>query len=205
MQQQVALLCTSALETALKQIMDLNSHLHSDFKILNGKVIEVRLIQLPWPLYFICNDEILVLNHYEAATDVCLNTDLMTLKKIHEGASLTELIKADKLHIDGDINVLQQFSNYLEKLEFNLIEPVSKYIGDVPAHLLNSGFSRVIEKVKSITTGTTQHLSELAIEEYKLAPHRIEYIFFKDQLEDLSSNTDTLEKRIKILKEQQQA
>ena len=204
MQQKIALLCASAIETALAQLMKLNSHLQSDFQALNGKVIEIRLTQLPWPLFFICNDEILVLTHYEVDADVSLSSDLQTLAQIHKGASLTDLIKADKLHIDGDINILQQFSGYLEKLEFDLVEPISKYIGDVPAHLLQSGVLQIKDKLKSITQGTSQHLTELAVEEYKLAPHRIEYIHFCDQLDDLSADADTLEKRIADLKDRYQ-
>ena len=205
MQQKLALLCASSVETALLQLMQLNPQLQSEIQALNGKVIEIRLTQLPWPLYFICNDQILVLTHYEADPDVTLKSDLQTLAQIHKGASLTDLIKADKLQIDGDINVLQQFTGYLEKLEFDIIEPISKYIGDVPAHLLQTGFSQLRNKLKTVTKGTTEHLTELAIEEYQLAPHRIEYIHFCDQLEDLHSDTNALEQRIASLKDHYQA
>lgn len=204
MQPNIALLCAATIETVLFQLMKLNPHLQSDFQPLNGKVIEIRLTQLPWSLYFICNDEILVLTQYEASADVSLNTDLQTLYQIRKGASLTELIKADKLQMDGDINILQQFSHYLEKLEFDLIEPVSKYIGDVPAYLLQTSVNQFTNKLKSISKGTARHLSELAIEEYQLSPHRIQYLHFCDQLEKLTSDADKLAKRIASLKDQYQ-
>ena len=201
MQQKMALLCASVIEASLAQLNKLNPHLQSELQLLNGKVVEIHLSQLPWPLFFICNDEVLVLTQYQAKTDVSLVTDLSTLTKIRQGDSLTDLIKADKLEIEGDINILQQFSAYLEKLNFNLIEPISKYIGDVPAYFLQSGFNQFTDKLKSISTGTKTHLSELAIEEYQLAPHRIEYIHHCDQLEDLTADIDSLEKRITSLKD----
>ncbi len=204
MRQKIALLCGCALESALSRLMRLNPHLQHDFQALNGNVIEIQLTQLPWPLFFICNDEILVLTHYEADASVSLRADLQTLARIHKGAGLTDLIKAGKLRIDGDINVLQRFSGYLKKLEFDLTEPVSKYIGDVPAHLLQTGFTQLRDKLKSISRGTTQHVTELAVEEYRLAPHRIEYIHFCDQLDDLSSDTAALEQRVARLKERYQ-
>ncbi|RYV00892.1 sterol-binding protein [Shewanella sp. OPT22] len=201
MQQKMALLCSSVIEASLAQLNKLNPHLQDELQVLDNKVIEIHLNQLPWPLFFICNDEVLVLTQYEAQPDVSLKTDLSTLAKIRQGESLTDLIKADKLAIDGDINILQQFSAYLEKLDFNLIEPISKYIGDVPAHFLQSGFNQFTSKLRSISKGTTTHLTELAVEEYQLAPHRIEYIQHCDQLEDLTADVTRLEKRIASLRD----
>ncbi|MBE8167288.1 MAG: sterol-binding protein [Shewanella sp.] len=197
---QLAILCVSAIETSLHQLSKQNRQLNPLLQSLNGKVIKIRLKQLSWPLYFICTEQILVMSQYDGAVDVSVKADAATLYQLTEGASLTELIKADKLIIEGELATLQSFSQYLQQLQFDWAEPLSKYIGDVPTHFIQTGLTQMASGLKGLLKSSSSHLSQLAIEEYRIAPHKLEYIAWCDRIEELNSETQALSQRITRLR-----
>ncbi|WP_133405737.1 ubiquinone biosynthesis accessory factor UbiJ [Parashewanella tropica] len=199
---QLALVCVSVVETALTQLAKLNPHLNAEQSKLKGKVIKIQLKQLPFPLYFIGGEQILVMSQYPDEADVSVHADATTLYRLTEGANLTELIKADKLQLDGDLTLLQNFNHYLQQLSFDWAEVMAKVIGDAPAHWLQTGLKQLKADVTKVMSRTKDHLAELALEEYKLAPHKIEFIHFQDRLETLETEAEQLAQRIATLRKQ---
>ncbi|RLV61358.1 sterol-binding protein [Parashewanella curva] len=197
---QLALVCVSVVETALAQLAKLNPHLSSEQSKLKGKIIKIQLKQLPFPLFFIGAEQILVMSQFSGEADVTVNADATTLYRLTEGANLTELIKADKLQLDGDLAVLQNFNHYLQQLSFDWGEIMAKVIGDAPAHWLQTGLKQLKHDVTKVMCRTQEHVAELAIEEYKLAPHKIEFIHFQDTLETLENEAEQLAQRIAMLR-----
>ena len=57
------------------------------------------------------------------------------------------------------------------------------------------------ENALEVLRKTRSHLGQLAIEEYRLAPHRIELIHLCDQIDDLVNDTRALEQRIAQLRD----
>lgn len=146
--------------------------------------------------------EIQVLSRYEGDVDVSLHADATTLYRVSEGANLTELIKQDKLKLEGDLNLLQSFSQYLRGIEFNFAEPISRYLGDGPTHKLICSSHRAKDFALEVLRKTRSHLGQLAVEEYRLAPHPIELMHFRDQMDDLVADTRAIEQRIAQLRDQ---
>lgn len=196
MPQEVVLLACAAIETGLKKLQAQAGGDYSRRRHLHGKVFRIQLSQLSWPIYLIFAKEIQVLSHYEGEVDVSLHADATTLYRVTEGANLTELIKQDKLKLEGDLNLLQSFSQYLRGIEFDFAEPISRYLGDGPTHKLISTGHQVKDFALDVLRKTRSHLGQLALEEYHLAPHKIELVHFRDQLDDLVSDTLALEQRI---------
>ncbi len=167
---------------------------------LDGKSVTVELTQLSFPLTLIFNGQrAQVLSRYEGDVSVSVKADAATLIKLGEGAQLTELIKQDKLSLDGDLATLQALSQFLQQNPLDFAEPISRYLGDAPTH-------KLLETLKSgqmfalkVLQGTRDHLSELATEEYRIAPGRLEYLHFKDRLEDLCRDVDNIDTRIQQL------
>lgn len=202
MPQDVVLLACAAIETGLKQLQTQAGDTYARQRQLHGKVFRIQLTQLSWPIYLIFAKEIQVLSRYEGDVDVSLHADATTLYRVSEGANLTELIKQDKLKLEGDLNLLQSFSQYLRSIEFDFAEPISSYLGDGPTHKLISTGHQAKGFALEVLRKTRSHLGQLAIEEYRIAPHRIELIHFCDQMDDLVSDTRTLEQRIAKLRDQ---
>ncbi|MDP5147198.1 SCP2 sterol-binding domain-containing protein [Shewanella sp. ULN5] len=196
-----ALLTCAAIETALAKLPTQAQQDYTRLKSLHGKVFCIQLTQLSWPLYFIFAKKIQVMSQFEGDVAVTVNADASTLNKLREGANLTELIKQDKLSIDGDIQLLQTFSHFIQHIEFDFAEPLSRYIGDAPTHKLLTTTQQLGQDLKSVLIKTRSHLSQLTTEEYRLAPHKIDYLHFRDNLEQLVTQTDAVAARIAKLRE----
>ncbi|MCS6097301.1 ubiquinone biosynthesis accessory factor UbiJ [Shewanella baltica] len=202
MPQEVVLLVCAAIETGLKKLQAQAGDDYSRQRQLHGKVFRIQLSQLSWPLYLVFAKEIQVLSRYEGEIDVSLHADATTLYRVSEGANLTELIKQDKLKLEGDLNLLQSFSQYLRGIEFDFAEPISRYLGDGPTHKLISTGHQAKGFALEVLRKTRSHLGQLAVEEYRLAPHPIELLHFRDQMDDLVADTRAIEQRIAQLRDQ---
>lgn len=202
MPQEVVLLVCAAIETGLKKLQAQAGDDYLRQRQLHGKVFRIQLSQLSWPLYLVFAKEIQVLSRYEGNVDVSLHADATTLYRVSEGANLTELIKQDKLKLEGDLNLLQSFSQYLRGIEFDFAEPISRYLGDGPTHKLISTGHQAKGFALEVLRKTRSHLGQLAVEEYRLAPHPIELLHFRDQMDDLVADTRAIEQRIAQLRDQ---
>ncbi|QYX65193.1 SCP2 sterol-binding domain-containing protein [Shewanella putrefaciens] len=202
MPQEVVLLVCAAIETGLKKLQAQAGDDYSRQRQLHGKVFRIQLSQLSWPLYLVFAKEIQVLSRYEGDVDVSLHADATTLYRVSEGANLTELIKQDQLKLEGDLNLLQSFSQYLRGIEFDFAEPISRYLGDGPTHKLISTGHQAKSFALEVLRKTRSHLGQLAVEEYRLAPHPIELLHFRDQVDDLVADTRAIEQRIAQLRDQ---
>ncbi|WP_064792352.1 ubiquinone biosynthesis accessory factor UbiJ [Shewanella woodyi] len=205
MKREFALLLSAALETALKQVIAQSPDEYAKLRSLHGKVLCIQLSQLSWPIYLIFAKEIQVLGKYEGEVTTKVNADITTLYQLTEGANLTELIKQDKLSLEGDLNLLQTFSHFLQKVEFDFAEPLSKYIGDAPTHMLITGLEQAKNDITHIFRQSRSHVGQLTTEEYKLAPHAIEFVYLGDRIDDLVADIDAIEKRINNLQSRAKA
>ena len=199
MKREIALLISAGLETALKQATNQSPDTYNKLHSLHGKVLCIQLTQLRWPLYLLFAKEIQVFSHYEGDVTTQVTADLTTLYKLTEGANLTELIKQDQLKLEGDLNLLQTFSHFMQQLEFDFAEPLSRYIGDAPTHILSQGAKQLKQDLLLVIFKSRDHLGQLTTEEYRLAPHKIEFIHFGDRIEQLAADTDALSQRIERL------
>ncbi|EGM68581.1 ubiquinone biosynthesis accessory factor UbiJ [Shewanella sp. HN-41] len=202
MPQEVVLLACAAMEMGLKKLQTQAGDDYPRQRQLHGKVFRIQLSQLSWPIYLVFAKEIQVLSRYEGDVDVSLHADVTTLYRVTEGANLTELIKQDKLKLEGDLNLLQSFSQYLRGIEFDFAEPISRYLGDAPTHRLISASHQAKGFALDVLRQTRSHLGQLAVEEYRLAPHQIELVHFRDKVDDLVTDTQALEQRITQLRDQ---
>ncbi|MDO6775370.1 SCP2 sterol-binding domain-containing protein [Shewanella sp. 3_MG-2023] len=196
-----SLLACAAMETAIGQLQAQDQGEYARLKPLHGKVFKIQLTQVSWPIYLIFAPQIQVMSAYEATVDVSITADVTTLYKVTEGANLTELIKQDKLILDGDINLLQSFSHYLKHIELDFAEPLSKYIGDAPTHMLLTNTKHLASSMKQVFEKSLSHVGQLTTEEYRLAPHQIDFIHFRDNLEQLVDRTTSIESKIAKLRE----
>ncbi|MCL1126307.1 ubiquinone biosynthesis accessory factor UbiJ [Shewanella surugensis] len=199
MKRELSLLLCAALETGLNQLISQSPEDYAKLRDLQRQVIGIQLAQLSWPLYFIFSDNVLVLSHYEGKVATQVNVDLTTLYQLREGANLTELIKQDKLSLEGDLSLLQTFSQLIQTLDIDFAEPLSRYLGDAPTHMLFSHLKRTRDKVTEIFHQTQSHVAQLTTEEYRIAPHKLEYIQFSDNVDTLNLDLEQLSLRISHL------
>lgn len=199
MKRDIVLLLSAAIETALQQTVKQSPQAYAKQHTLHGKVLCIQLTQLSWPIYLLFAKEIQVFSQYDGEVTTQVEVDITTLYRLTEGANLTELIKQDKLKLEGDLNLLQSFSHFMQQVEFDFAEPLSKWIGDAPTHMLQQGAKQLKQGLAEVFNKSRDHVGELVVEEYRLSPHKIEFIHFSDRIDELKDDTDALSQRIERL------
>lgn len=196
MSRNIPLLTSAAVEMSLNTLILQSPGGADALRHLQGKVLCIQLTQLSWPVYLLFAKQVQVFSHYEGEVNTQVNADLTTLYQLSEGANLTELIKQDKLSLEGDLSVLQSFSHYLQTVEFDFAEPLSRYIGDAPTHMVSKGLKQAKQNISQVLQKSHSHIGQLTTEEYRLAPHKLEYIHLSDSIETISLDVDALGVRI---------
>ncbi|EHA1082761.1 SCP2 domain-containing protein [Photobacterium damselae] len=192
---------TGTVETALNQLLKEDADSGRRLNRLRGKVISVTFNELNKTLFFVFSQKIDVLAAFEGEVDCQLALNLAVLPQLRQSSQLTQLIKADKLMLSGDIQLAQQFATLLGGLKPDVEEKLSHYTGDIVAHTLVSSVKGGAEQVKRILTRRQQQLAETLTEEWKVVPSPLEIAYFADQVDDVKSATARLEARLNRLLE----
>ncbi|HIF9403674.1 TPA: ubiquinone biosynthesis accessory factor UbiJ [Photobacterium damselae] len=192
---------TGTVETALNQLLKEDADSGRRLNRLRGKVISVTFNELNKTLFFVFSQQIDVLAAFEGEVDCQLALNLAVLPQLRQSSQLTQLIKADKLMLSGDIQLAQQFATLLGGLKPDVEEKLSHYTGDIVAHTLVSSVKGGAEQVKRILTCRQQQLAETLTEEWKVVPSPLEIAYFADQVDDVKSATARLEARLNRLLE----
>ncbi|WP_058120334.1 SCP2 domain-containing protein [Photobacterium kishitanii] len=192
---------TGAIETALNQLVKDDADSQRRLSRLRGKVISVTLNEFGKTLYFIFSQQIDVLAVYEGDVDCQLALNLTVLPELRQQANVTQLIKADKLALDGDLQLAQHFSSLLSGLKPDLEEKLSHYSGDIVAHTVVSSVKSSGQFLQQRLLKRQQNLAQTLTEEWRLLPQPLEIAYFADQVDDLKSDVACFEARLNQLLE----
>lgn len=192
---------TGAVETALNQLVKDDADSQRRLLRLRGKVISVVLNEFGKTLYFVFSQQIDVLAAYEGEVDCQLALNLTALPELRQQANLTQLIKADKLSLDGDLQLAQHFSSLLGGLKPDIEEKLAYYSGDVVAHTVVSGIKSSGQFIQQRLLKRQRNVAQTLTEEWKLLPQPLEIAYFADQVDDLKSDVACFEARLNQLLE----
>ncbi|GAB3532114.1 ubiquinone biosynthesis accessory factor UbiJ [Photobacterium alginatilyticum] len=187
---------TGAVETSLNTLLKDDAESQRRLGRLRGKVISVTINEFGKKLIFIFSQQIDVLAVYEGEVDCELALNLTVLPELRQQANLTQMIKADKLALEGDIQLAQQFSALLSGLKPDVEEKLSQYTGDIVAHTLVSGLKTGAQRIRQGARRRQRDLAEVITEEWKLAPQALEIAHFADLVDDLKSDVARFEARL---------
>lgn len=196
-----AQLATAAIELALAQVTKLSPKSEVHLMPLRGKQLQVTLDELPWPLRFHFSEQIDVLAVSEqdmslSKADCSLELSLSTLKKLQDTSQITSLIQQKALVLEGDIQVAQQFSEWVKSLDIDIEELLSRYTGDVVAHTAIRGLKDVGAKLRRHGEAIKDMLRDAALEEKPVAAHPFALEKFSRDVEALRSDAARLEARM---------
>lgn len=187
---------TAMVETSLNTLLKQDAESQKRLARLKGNVLRVRLTDINKQLVFVFSQQIDVLADFEGEADCDLAMAISVAPQLKDKANLTRLIKQDKLHLEGDIDVAQQFSSLLNGLNPDIAEWLSHYTGDVVAHTLVRGAQQGLAFLKQMTERNQRYVGELVVEEWRLAPGALEVAYFADQVDDVQSQASRLSARL---------
>lgn len=195
-------LITASIETVLNRLIQDDPALIRQLARLKGKVIQLHVKETGLTFTFIFSQQVDVLAKYEDQPDCYLSLSLSILPQLKEQANITQLIKQDKLVLEGDMQLAQQFARLITDSKPDVEEWLSRITGDVLAHTLVSGVKSLGNTLQSSLQSHQSHLAQVMTEEWRIVPGPLEVAYFCDQVELLESEFAAIEARFNTLMEQ---
>jgi len=197
-------LLSSGLELSLNKLLALDNNSEQKLANLDGKVLEVKLKELPWAITFLFSQQIHILMDADTQANCRLQLSLMQFSELQDASQITQLIKQDKLELEGELEVAQQFAQLIKEWQVDWEQQLSQHTGDVVAHQLFSVAKNLKNKAKQDFHFIKQLVSEAATEEKAIAAHPVAMEHFSQQVDELRAATSRLEARISQKEQQNQ-
>ena len=194
---------SALLETVINQFLRYNLHGTKALKPLSGKTLTVKLAEIPFPLSFTISHEKIHVTTSDEHNDCCIITSISTLIELNKEQQLTDLIKNDKLDIQGDLKVAQRFSEIAQTLDIDWQSELAKRIGDIPAYKLGELGRQLVKKLNFASQQIQADASEWLVHEKRLMVTAAEISYFSDDVEQLAKKAHVLSQRIEQLINQQ--
>lgn len=191
---------SKAFEMAFAAAIHLDEMQGHAFSDLEGKVIELWIAPVKFPLFCLINQgKIATQTVLNGEADVTLKTGMRQLRVLaQEGTFETKFIR-------GDEALGQTFVQTMEGLEIDWEEHLSHYTGDLLAFKIGHGVRSAMQKQQD----TKEYMAE-TIREYLHfeintlpAPHQVQH--FLDDIPKLKNQVDDIAERIEKLAKKLQA
>jgi ubiquinone biosynthesis protein UbiJ len=189
----------SALEFAINHALALNINGAGVLHILEQKTLTILLTELGFPLSFSINDNKILVTSLTQRSDCTINTSVKTLLELKQEQQITELIKQEKLDVQGDIKVAQQFANIAESLEIDWQSEIAKHIGDIPTYKLSQLGKKIAKRLNFASQQIQADASEWLVHEKRLVVTSSQIDNFSQQVTEISKQTDTVSARVQRL------
>jgi len=189
----------STIEYAVNKALAFNIKGNNVLKALEQKTLTLVLTELGFPLSFSINENKILVTSLIERSDCTIKTSVKTLLELKKEQQITELIKQEKLDVQGDIKVAQLFANIAESLEIDWQSEIAKHIGDIPTYKLSKFGKNVAKNFNSATQQIQADASEWLVHEKRLVVTSSQLHRFSQQVSEVSRQADTLSERIQRL------
>ena len=184
-------------EKAVAQLIAMDVNAPARLSKLLGKQLSFSLAEWPTTIVLTATAQGILFNQHQEPVDCAIRTNLSSLRQLRDPSQLTRLIKADALHIEGDLQVAQQFSGFFQQLAPDWQEALSAYIGDAAAHKVALSLQQ-IQQYLNEKLAAMQHMgTELAQDELLLTPTALEMTQFSNEVSQLAARVDILQQKLR--------
>ena len=180
----------SLIERVLNKVLQLDATLIDKLSAVKHKPLKVDIRN--WQQKIVLTFDGKLLHLYSAS-------DEDTLLVLKDPAMLTQLIRQDKLDLQGDLNVAQAYSAAFSGLDIDWPEQLSHYIGDAPAQQLYIQLNTLRSKERKARQQISTTLTSLCQDELAVTIHPLELEQFKQQNRALKGQVAAIEQRINAL------
>lgn len=204
-----AQLFCEVLEQGLNKLLTLDPDSHVPLQKLKGKRLIIAFQELPFEILVVASQQIDILclssddevsneagKRVMEAAHCYLKTSLWSLPELIDNSQLTQLIKQDKLVLEGDIQVAQAFSQLFIQLQIDWEEQLAKLTGDVVAHEVFRLGAKFVSKAESFRHSLAAMLGDAAIEEKQIATPATLVQGFSIQVNEIQQRAAELEARL---------
>lgn len=192
---------TAALELIVNTALQLDAESLQNLHVFEGKVIQIKLQGLELDFYLQPSPQgVILLNHYAGTADATLAGRPMKFAEMALGDARKVLFSGD-VTISGDIELGQNFKRWMDGLDIDWEEQLSKVTGDIVAHkagnLLRSATTWGLQAINILSQNTADYLKE----ESEQLPFAEEMDDFVQQVNEFRDAVARLEVRMLQLKD----
>jgi ubiquinone biosynthesis protein UbiJ len=187
------------LESALNRNIAASAAARVLCKRLDAKVMAVHISGLPLSIFFKSQGEHMSLDtQHEGTPNATLSGTPLSLLRM-AGPAPEAALRTGNVHIEGDAEVAQTFSELLKHARPDLEEELSRVIGDVAAHHVGNAARSALGFARRAADTLAQNVSEYLQEEGRDVPSRTEAEEFITGVDTLRDDVDRFEARLALL------
>jgi ubiquinone biosynthesis accessory factor UbiJ len=190
-----------SLESAFNRYLRLDPKAGERLAGLDGRVIALEMRGLDLMLVFRVQDQgIAFIDEPERKPDTLLRGTPLGITRLGLGrGSATGALFSGDVEISGDVETGQAFKMFLDAIDIDWEEQLSRYTGDLLAHRLGNAARHAGSWLGHACLTLEQDLSEYLQEELRVVPTRIEIENLITDIGRLGMDTDRLEARLRRL------
>lgn len=168
-------------------------------KRLEGKALALHFTGLPLSIHVHSDGERMTLDTAaQGAPSATLSGTPLSLLQL-AGSKPEAALRSGAVHIEGDAEVAQIFSELLKHARPDLEEELSRVVGDVAAHQIGNVARSVFAFGRRASDTFAQNVAEYLQEEGRDLPSRTEADEFVAGVDKLRDDVDRLEARLALL------
>jgi len=187
------------LESLLNRNIAASSAARALCRRLEGKVMALHVEGMPLSIYFKSNGEQMSLDtQHEGTPNATLSGTPLSLLRM-AGPAPEAALRTGSVHIHGDAEIAQAFSELLKQARPDLEEELSRVIGDVAAHQVGNVARSALGFARRAADTFAQNVSEYLQEEGRDAPSRTEADEFITGVDKLRDDVDRFDARLSLL------
>ncbi|CDG22716.1 conserved protein of unknown function [Xenorhabdus poinarii G6] len=188
------------LETTLNHLLYRETVLKPARLRLSGKILSITLKEIGTPFVLIFSErQVDVLSQCSGLADCSMKATIPALLKLRDRQCLSALINSGEIVIEGDMQVIQQWSALLDMSEWDPAHYLSPYVGDIAAEGVSRMMKKSVEFVGNTMASKKKDFIESLTEEWKLAPSALEVAYFSEEVNAVANKINQLEKRLAAL------
>lgn len=192
----------SVIERSLNTLISLDPKTELAVKQLAGQRLLVLIKDLNQYVVLAFDQRVLLIQgEPDADNDCFLSLSFEAIPSLLKEQNLTQLIKQDKLDIQGNMHLAQDLASIMKNIDIDWEELLSKHTGDIIANQVFSMLKRAQQTRREHLDKFTRLVSEGAIEEKRIMAPALGVAHFGDEVSAIRSDAARLERRIAKLEE----
>ena len=192
---------TGAIEAAMNRVLIQDPETLAELARLQDRVVGLQLKGIGITLYFLPHSQgMSVMTQYAAEADVLIIATPAALVRLKLSDQPQPTLFSGDVKMHGDIETAQRFQQIFGKLDVDLEEILSQYIGDIAAHRLGNIGRSLTGWFKQASLTLGRNLSEYVQYEGKDVATESELNDFSRSVDILRDDTERLAARINLLK-----
>lgn len=191
----------AAIETALNRYLALDDNRQILLHGLAGKVVAIKVLPFDEIIYLCPSaDCIQVIDQLPVGEpDTIISGSLWALGLMGVSGKPMRSVFAGDISIEGDIQCGKQFQDLFKKLDIDLEAVLARFTGDQVAQGISQFFRASFDWGKDTVETFRLNAAEFIQEETRDVPAKVELDLFYQEVDDLISDFDRLEKRVERL------